>query len=295
MLTVANQLTLLRMGLAPLLVVLVLDGARWAGPSACSWWPGSPTSSTGCSRGSGASRRRWGPCSTRWRTRSCSRPRSSPSPGAGPLATRIPAWLTVVILSRDAIIIMSVAVVNFTVGRRIFYPSLLGKLTTAAQILTAGVALLANTSGAGGRGAARAVRPHPRAHGDERAPLRVRRLHRAARAAAAGEPRDRGDHRALPVLRRAGRPRHRHLGRRRAGVRRGLRRCAAGRWTSSCAAGRASCSRSPSARPERGRPPDQRGLGSGRRGPPAAVGMKRAGDGNGRGRPASPGRRPPTS
>jgi hypothetical protein len=44
---------------------------------------------------------------------------------------------------------MSVAVVNFTVGRRVFYPSPLGKLTTAAQLTTAGAALLANVTGAG--------------------------------------------------------------------------------------------------------------------------------------------------
>ena len=47
--------------------------------------------------------------------------------GAG-VAAPIPAWLTVVVLSRDAIIIVSVAIVNMTLGRRIFYPSRLGKL-----------------------------------------------------------------------------------------------------------------------------------------------------------------------
>lgn len=60
------------------------------------------------------------------------------------LHTRIPVWLTVTTLSRDAIILASVTVINLTLGRRVFYPSLLGKLTTAAQILTAGVVLLLN-------------------------------------------------------------------------------------------------------------------------------------------------------
>jgi cardiolipin synthase (CMP-forming) len=60
------------------------------------------------------------------------------------LNTRIPAWLTVTTLSRDAIILTSVTVINLTLGRRVFYPSLLGKLTTVSQILTAGVVLLLN-------------------------------------------------------------------------------------------------------------------------------------------------------
>jgi len=63
------------------------------------------------------------------------------------LLVRIPTWLTVITLSRDAIIVVSVTVINLTVGRRVFYPSFLGKLTTLAQILTAGVVLLLNALG----------------------------------------------------------------------------------------------------------------------------------------------------
>jgi cardiolipin synthase (CMP-forming) len=58
------------------------------------------------------------------------------------LVVPLPVWLTVVTLSRDAIIIISVAVVNLAYGRRIFYPSLLGKLTTASQLVTVGIVLL---------------------------------------------------------------------------------------------------------------------------------------------------------
>ena len=58
------------------------------------------------------------------------------------LVVPLPVWLTVVTLSRDAIIIISVAVVNLAYGRRVFFPSLLGKLTTASQIVTVGVVLL---------------------------------------------------------------------------------------------------------------------------------------------------------
>jgi cardiolipin synthase (CMP-forming) len=58
------------------------------------------------------------------------------------LLVPLPVWLTVVTLSRDAIIIISVAAVNLAHGRRMFYPSRLGKLTTASQLVTVGVVLL---------------------------------------------------------------------------------------------------------------------------------------------------------
>jgi cardiolipin synthase len=66
---------------------------------------------------------------------------------ASGLHARIPVWLTVITLSRDAIIVVSVTVINLTLGRRVFYPSLLGKLSTASQITTAGVVLLLNALG----------------------------------------------------------------------------------------------------------------------------------------------------
>lgn len=66
------------------------------------------------------------------------------SPG---LVCPVPAWLTAVLLSRDAAIVVTVFVINLTLGRRVFYPTLLGKLSTACQIVTAGVALLLNALG----------------------------------------------------------------------------------------------------------------------------------------------------
>jgi cardiolipin synthase len=63
------------------------------------------------------------------------------------LETRIPVWLTIIILGRDAIIVVSVAVVNLSLGHRVFYPSLLGKLSTASQIVSAGVVLVVNCVG----------------------------------------------------------------------------------------------------------------------------------------------------
>jgi cardiolipin synthase len=64
-------------------------------------------------------------------------------PGLG-LANRLPIWLTVLIISRDVVIILTVAIVNLAIGRRTFRPSVFGKLATATYILTAVSAILFN-------------------------------------------------------------------------------------------------------------------------------------------------------
>jgi cardiolipin synthase (CMP-forming) len=146
-LTVANQLTLLRMGLAPLLVVLVLQGRMgWA--LVAFVVAGLTDALDGVVARIGGHQTTLGamldPVADKvlmtasfialtW--------------GAG-VAVPIPMWLTVVILSRDAIILVSVAIVNMTLGRRIFYPSLLGKVATVAQLMTVGFVLLVNATGA---------------------------------------------------------------------------------------------------------------------------------------------------
>jgi cardiolipin synthase len=53
-----------------------------------------------------------------------------------PLANHLPIWLTVIAISRDIVIVAVVAVVNLAVGPRIFKPSIWGKLTTATFIVT---------------------------------------------------------------------------------------------------------------------------------------------------------------
>src|SRR5688572_6517615 len=47
-------------------------------------------------------------------------------PGLG-LTSRIPLWLTVLVISRDIAIVLTVAVFNLAVARKTFTPSLLGK------------------------------------------------------------------------------------------------------------------------------------------------------------------------
>lgn len=67
-------------------------------------------------------------------------------PGLG-LQNRLPIWLTVLIISRDVLIVATVAVVNLAVGPRTFRPSVYGKVATATYIVTAVVAMLFNYLG----------------------------------------------------------------------------------------------------------------------------------------------------
>ena len=145
-LTVANQLTFLRLGLAPLLVVLVLSREpTWAfvvfvvaaatdALDGLVARHGSQETTLGAMLDPVADKILMGSayvCLT-W------------VPG---LLCTVPVWLTVTLLFRDAVIIMTVALVNLTVERRVFRPSWLGKGATALQVLTAGLVLLANALG----------------------------------------------------------------------------------------------------------------------------------------------------
>ena len=56
-------------------------------------------------------------------------------PGLG-LVNRLPVWLTILIISRDLLIVLTVAVINLAVGRREFRPSIYGKIATATYIIT---------------------------------------------------------------------------------------------------------------------------------------------------------------
>jgi cardiolipin synthase (CMP-forming) len=64
-------------------------------------------------------------------------------PGIG-LANRLPVWFTVLVISRDVAIVLTVAVVNLAVGPRTFRPSIYGKIATATYVITGVVALYFN-------------------------------------------------------------------------------------------------------------------------------------------------------
>ncbi|MBI4476036.1 MAG: CDP-alcohol phosphatidyltransferase family protein [Acidobacteria bacterium] len=64
-------------------------------------------------------------------------------PGLG-LRNRLPVWLTVLIISRDVLIVLTVAIVNLAVGPRTFRPSMYGKTATALYVVTCLVTLYFN-------------------------------------------------------------------------------------------------------------------------------------------------------
>jgi cardiolipin synthase (CMP-forming) len=144
--TVANQLTLLRMALTPVLIVLVMSRQLvWA--LVVFVVAGVTDLLDGVIARRGHQLTRLGamldPVADKILLGSC----YVALTWTGDLHLRLPVWLTIVILSRDAIIMVSVAVVNLTLGQRVFPPSFLGKLSTVSQVVTAGVVLLLNCLG----------------------------------------------------------------------------------------------------------------------------------------------------
>ncbi len=143
MLTFANQLTLLRMLLIPVFAILLvygymggalavllvaaatdmLDGyfARRSGPTTLGAW--------------------LDPTADKLLVLTMFVVLTLPLPH---LMHRMPLWLTVVIVSRDLGIVLTVAIVNLALGPRTFYPSIWGKLATATFVATGVVTLLFN-------------------------------------------------------------------------------------------------------------------------------------------------------
>ncbi len=64
-------------------------------------------------------------------------------PGLG-FVNRIPLWLTILVASRDVVIVLTVALVTVAVGRRQFRPSIYGKAATAIYIATCVVVMFFN-------------------------------------------------------------------------------------------------------------------------------------------------------
>lgn len=69
-------------------------------------------------------------------------------PGIG-MVNRLPLWLTVLVISRDVVIVLTVAIVNLAVGHRTFRPSIYGKIATAVYIVTVAVVMFFNYLGRG--------------------------------------------------------------------------------------------------------------------------------------------------
>ena len=146
-LTAANQLTLLRLLLVPVFVLFMLYG--WPGWALVTFAVAGATDAF-----DGLLARRLGQPTTlgAWLDPMADKLLVAAMfvmltmPGLG-FANRLPLWLTVVVLSRDIAIVLTVAVVNLAVKRRTFRPSMLGKLSTVAYVLTGVVTLYANYEG----------------------------------------------------------------------------------------------------------------------------------------------------
>ena len=146
-LTVANQLTLLRMLLIPALVILVVYGLNG--------WALLVFITAGLTDAlDGILARWWGqrttlgalldPMADKLLLLSTFVVLTLPSLD---LPNRLPVWLTVLVFSRDIIIVVTVAIVNLSSGRRTFEPTLLGKLATLIYVLTAAVTICFNWLG----------------------------------------------------------------------------------------------------------------------------------------------------
>ena len=145
--TVANQLTLLRMLLIPAFVLLVVYGYfGWAlivflVAGATDLLDGLIARAAGQKTDLGA----WlDPAADKLLLVTTFIVLTLPNLG---LVNRIPVWLTVLIISRDVGIVLTVAIVSLALGPRPFKPSALGKGATALFIVTCVVVMYFNYLG----------------------------------------------------------------------------------------------------------------------------------------------------
>jgi cardiolipin synthase len=146
-LTVANQLTLLRIMLIPAFVILVIYGDL--GSALIIFAVACLTDAL-----DGLMARRSGEKSTlgAWLDPMADKALALSTfivltvPGLG-LANPLPIWLTLLIISRDVVIVSTVAIVNLAIGPKTFRPSIFGKIATATYMLTAVAAMFYNYLG----------------------------------------------------------------------------------------------------------------------------------------------------
>jgi cardiolipin synthase len=146
-LTAANQLTILRMLLIPAFVILLMYGYRgWAlvtfvTAGITDMFDGLIARRTGQKTTLGA----WlDPMADKLLLVTMFVMLTLPDIGS---ANRLPLWFTVLVISRDIAIVLTVAVINLAVGPRTFRPSIFGKIATATYIVTGVVTLFFNYLG----------------------------------------------------------------------------------------------------------------------------------------------------
>lgn len=145
--TLANQLTLLRMLLIPAWVILTLYGefgwalAVFALAGLTDLLDGVAARATGQKSELGA----WlDPAADKLLLVTTFIVLTLPNIG---LTNRIPLWLTILVISRDVGIVLTVAIVNLAIGPRTFRPSPLGKAATAIFIIACVVVMAFNYLG----------------------------------------------------------------------------------------------------------------------------------------------------
>jgi cardiolipin synthase len=149
-LTIANQLTILRICLVPVLVILVVYGYfGWA--LVVFVVAGISDALDGLFARIRHERTQLGtildPLADKLLVTSLLIVLSIPSPT---LSLRVPAWIAILSISRDAGILLAVLVYNLAVARRSFPPSGLGKATTVVHLLLLPWILWCNFQGVAG-------------------------------------------------------------------------------------------------------------------------------------------------
>ena len=134
--TLANQLTILRICLVPLLVILLVYGFYGWGLTVFVV-AGITDALDGLVARIRHERTELGtlldPLADKLLVTSSLIVLSLPSPH---LAVRIPPWIAILSISRDAGILLAVLVFNLVIARRSFPPNLLGKVTTLVHLVT---------------------------------------------------------------------------------------------------------------------------------------------------------------
>ena len=145
--TIANQLTLLRMGLIPAFVILVAYGRPG--------WALATFVLAGITDGlDGLIARRAGQQTSlgAWLDPMADKLLLVTTfivltvPGTD-LVNRFPLWLTILVITRDVVIVTTVAIVTAVMGVRTFKPSLFGKAATAVYVISCVVLLWFNFLG----------------------------------------------------------------------------------------------------------------------------------------------------
>jgi cardiolipin synthase len=144
--TVANQLTMLRMAFVPLLVLLALDRQ-------CTWAlvvfvvAGLTDALDGYIARHGHQITTLGAILDPLADKIMVGSTYAVLTWSSTVVCPMPIWLTVPLLFRDAMLVVGVLAVNLALGPRVFFPSHLGKASSALNMVTGAAALAVNAAG----------------------------------------------------------------------------------------------------------------------------------------------------